>query len=110
MKKISVVASFFNRFLVVFILFLSLPACAPLTSVPPDVPSRIYLPEKKDDLFSRFAPSFVVQNFDKSYNRIGRPSARYIDKDNKKEEIFVNPAEPVIFAQKQSFTTEKVIT
>jgi hypothetical protein len=58
-----------------------------------------------DEIPKRFAPVFLTYGYQKEYNRIGRPAARF---DEKGEEIiYVDPTEPVIFYLKQEFSTEK---
>lgn len=61
----------------------------------------------KDDggLFARHAPVFVPQHHYKTYNKIGRPSARYDAQG--REQIYVDPAMPVMYAQQQTFQTSK---
>ncbi len=85
------------------VLFISLfTACAPLTPVTPDDPQKVYRPAGKD-LFARFAPHFVLQTYDKDYNRIGRASAGL--SENGDEKIYINPEHAVMYAQQQPFTT-----
>lgn len=45
----------------------------------------------------RFAPIFLVEGYDKSYNRIGKPSAR-LDKKGE-EDVYVDPAIPVYYTE-----------
>ena len=58
-----------------------------------------------DKILQRFAPVFLTYDYQREYNRIGRPAARF---DEEGEEIiYVDPTKPVIFYLKQEFSTEQ---
>jgi hypothetical protein len=58
-----------------------------------------------DSLISRFAPLFLIYNYPESYNRIGRPSARFDTRGN--EKIFVDHEKPSIYYMTSDFSTER---
>ncbi len=59
---------------------------------------------KEESLVQRHAPVFLTHNFAATYNRIGRPSARY---DNSgREQIYVEVDNPVIYYLKRDFSTK----
>jgi hypothetical protein len=53
--------------------------------------------EKGEEPLLRFAPIFLVEAFDKEYNRVGTPSARFDKKHN--EEIYVDPAKATYYTE-----------
>lgn len=58
-----------------------------------------------DPLLVKYAPIFMVEGYDLSYNRVGAPSAR-LDKRNR-EDIFVDPNRPVYYTQTREFDTDR---
>ncbi len=54
---------------------------------------------------SQFAPVFLIHNHQKTYNRIGRPSA--IIDDNGKEKVYIDENNPVMYYLVRNFVTEK---
>jgi hypothetical protein len=72
---------------------------------PPDSPQKAFVPQTADDVLARYAPAFVVGQYEPTYNRIGTPSARIAEEGD--EEIFVDPAKPAIYAERQMFHTER---
>lgn len=89
----------------IVLLFLFTGCAAPLHPPEPIYPVTAFVPEDVGNEVSRFAPVFLVDESDKSYNLIGRPMAR-IDEDGD-EEIYVDSREPAIFWQKLEFTTDR---
>jgi hypothetical protein len=66
----------------------------------------IYLAQgEKDSLISRFAPVFLIYNYQEPYNRIGRPSARFDARGN--EKIYVDHEKPVVYSMNRKFSTDK---
>lgn len=82
-----------------------LAACATGPRLSSDQPPVAYVAKDDGSLLARHAPIFVAQHQYKSYNRIGRPSARYDAQG--REQIYVDPAMPVFYAQQQTFQTAK---
>lgn len=91
--------------LLVFLSPLLLTSCVTLTRIKADDPAKLYFPAEEENLLARFAPLFVLQTYKKNYNRIGRPSARFVKKEIKQEEIFINPAEAAMFVEQRTFST-----
>ena len=78
--------------------------CAHHMAVPSDSPAALYhATPAGDPLVSRYAPLFLTHNHDARYNRIGRPSAKVglwgVEK------VYVDSDQPVVYYQKQPFTT-----
>jgi len=68
--------------------------------------STVFLGEgKKESMVHRHAPLFLTHNFDSTYNRIGRPSARY--DNNGREQIYIEADNPVIYYLKRDFSANK---
>jgi len=57
-----------------------------------------------DELFARFAPVVLVENYEASYNRIGTPSARLADDGS--EDVHVDPSTPTYYVQKLAWKTD----
>lgn len=60
---------------------------------------------EENPLISRFAPVFLTYNHRETYNRIGRPSARFDEWGN--EQIHVDYENPAIYYMTRNFSTEK---
>jgi len=54
---------------------------------------------------TRFAPMFLVYDYQNDCNRIGQPSAKY--EDNGSEHIFVDIEKPVFYYMERQFKTDK---
>jgi hypothetical protein len=66
----------------------------------------VYVNHKKaDSLINRFAPVFLTYNYRETYNRIGRPSAKFDTRGN--EEIYVDHEKPAIYHMTRDFSTER---
>ncbi len=61
--------------------------------------------EGEHSLARHWAPGFVISDHQAPHNRIGRPSAR-ITPDGR-EEVYVDPGNPVIYVMEKDFATEK---
>lgn len=61
---------------------------------------RLLRPEKAEATAN---PAFLIYEWQKRYNRIGRVRVRVT---NKKEQVFIDPNSPVIYFDKRSFATE----
>jgi hypothetical protein len=72
---------------------------------PPDSPQKAFVPDAGDDLLSRYAPAFVVGQYEPECNRVGTPSARINEADE--EEVYVDPDRPAIYAERQMFYTDR---
>ncbi len=53
--------------------------------------------------FTRFAPAFIAEQTDQSFNRIGKPRARLDDQG--KTVIDIDASEPLAYVDRQTFTT-----
>ena len=85
---------------------LMLSACAHHQRIPPETTSTVYSTYAGQDApVYHYAPLFLAHNYQASYNRIGRPSARYDDRGN--EQIYIDSQNPIIFFLKKNFTTPK---
>lgn len=85
--------------------FFILPSCTTLPIHPLEEKQKTFIAEKKEDLFSRYAPLFIVENPEKKYNLIGKPSAK--KNEEGEEKIFVDPGKAAVFYEKRTFETEK---
>ena len=86
-------------------LAITVSGCAHHQKLPPEKVHTIYLADGEEDaVLNRYAPVFLTYDYQREYNRIGRPAARF---DEKGEEIiYVDATKPVIFYLKQEFSTE----
>lgn len=64
-----------------------------------------YLLEGADELLQRFAPVFIIEHDEVSFNKIGTPSARY--SPGGKAEVYVDPARPTVYTDVQTFETAR---
>jgi hypothetical protein len=86
--------------------FLILAGCAYHQKIPFEKTKTLYQGQGVDDsLILREAPFFLTHDSASTYNRIGRPSARYDDKGE--EQIYVDTEHPVLYYLNRSFTTSK---
>ncbi|MFH1216236.1 MAG: hypothetical protein V1706_07025 [Pseudomonadota bacterium] len=86
---------------------LLLASCAGLPDRIPEQAACIYIPADGQTLISRYAPFFVPQTIHAIHNRIGLPSVRKFEGTGKGEEVFIDPAEAVMYVDTQRFSTEK---
>ena len=98
--------SLFQKIFFIAVATLLLNACASTSRVVTEHPATAYVAKEADDLLARHAPIIVPQNQYKTYNKMGRPSARY-DARGKEEQIYVDPAAPVFYTQQTTFQTSK---
>jgi hypothetical protein len=87
------------------LLVLSLSGCAAHKTSPQLTDARYVAVDDTypDDLMSIFAPVFVLPEWQKSYNRIGKVIA---EKSDGFEKIFIDPDRPIIYGDKFSFSTQ----
>ncbi|MBI3119374.1 MAG: hypothetical protein HYZ00_11840 [Candidatus Hydrogenedentes bacterium] len=57
-----------------------------------------------EDRFVRFAPIFLVEDYEDPINRIGTPAARLDEKGN--EDVYVDPSHPTYYTQVQQWKTD----
>lgn len=98
----------FIKFLrtLVLTLLLILSGCAYHQKIPFEKTKTLYQGQDVDDsLILQQAPLFLTYESASTYNRIGRPTAKYDDKG--KEQIYVDTEHPVIYYLKRPFTTSK---
>jgi len=102
----------FTRLGILFAIIITLSAC--VTSRPQITSTNqlsaddsrhfsAYLSNDQTDEFSRFAPIFISERTDESFNRIGKPRARLDAKGN--ELIDVDATQAVVYVDRQTFTT-----
>jgi len=85
---------------------LTLCGCAYHKKITPAEVYDVYTVQaNNDNPATRFAPMFLVYDYQNEYNRIGQPSARY--KDNGSEHIFVDIEKPVFYYMERQFKTDK---
>ena len=63
-----------------------------------------YVPAGGDSLLDQYAPVFLIEEHEHTYNRIGTPAARATKRG--KAEIFVDPSTPTLYRSARTFTTE----
>ena len=98
--------SLFSKVFATVVAALWLSACASTPHVATEHPAVAYVAQDDGSLLARHAPIIVPQNPFKTYNQIGRPSARH-DAHGKEEKIYIDPAAPVFYTQQQTFQTSK---
>lgn len=92
----------------VILILILLSACAthrPHHSAPQKSSTDLtaYLVNDQQNDFSRFAPVFISEQTEKSFNRIGKPRAR-ID-NNGEARVDIDAGKPVVYVDHQTFTT-----
>jgi len=91
--------------LIVATLFLSA-GCAHHMPIEIDTVQGLYLvQEKEKDAIHRFAPVFLVYDFNHRHNRVGRPTASR--EENGRERITIDTDQPTVYVKKESFSTPK---
>jgi hypothetical protein len=97
-----------KRYLTIWVLTVVLSACGCAYHkkiTPVDISDIYTVKTNSDDPATRFAPVFLIHDYQNEYNRIGQPSARY--EDSGREYIFVDIEKPVFYYMKQQFNTDK---
>jgi len=86
---------------VALLLLLSLTACA--SQVRPTQPEDLlqYIPPQGAQLLNRHAPTFLIEDFRRGHNRIGKVRA------NSANSVYVDPDSPVLYAEQRQFSTAK---
>jgi hypothetical protein len=86
-------------------LAITVSGCAHHQKLPPEKVHTIYLADGEDgEVLNRYAPVFLAYDYQRDYNRIGRPAARFDEKGE--EVIYVDATKPAIFYLEQEFSTE----
>lgn len=86
---------------------LTLTACVSLNPIVPEEPRPAYIPqEEEESLLCRFAPIFVLQSSRESFDRIGRPVARW-NGEGREEEIVIDPDQAVMYVKESTFSTAR---
>ena len=79
--------------------------CAHHQKLPPEKVHTIYLTDgEKGEVLNRYAPVFLTYDYQREYNSIGRPAARF--DENGEETIYVDATKPVIYYMEQEFSAE----
>jgi hypothetical protein len=87
-------------------LLLLVSGCAHHQKIPPENIHAVYLGDGMEGtLLKRYAPAFLTLDYQSTYNRIGKPSARYDEEGQ--EIIYIDPARPVIYTMEREFSTAK---
>lgn len=90
----------------IIILILTSYGCASQFSLPYEKTLNVYtVNTAKNGTVSGFAPVFLARDYRNTYNRIGRPSAKYTK--NGREQIYIDTEKPVIYYMVRNFSTEK---
>jgi len=98
--------SLFSKMFAIVVAALLLNACASTPHVATEHLATAYVAKDNGGLLARHAPIIVPQNQHQTYNKIGRPSARY-DAHGKDEQIYIDSSAPVFYTQQQTFQTSK---
>jgi hypothetical protein len=89
-----------------FVLLVLVFGCSHHKKLPSEHFLTVYAaPDDSDSLLQKYAPLFLAYDFQKSYNRIGKPEAR--KDENGKINICVNPEKPVIYTLERTFSTSR---
>ena len=87
------------------LVFLSSCATVNYPLTPDNLKSYAITESADNQLLKKHSPIFIIEEHQKSYNRVGTPSARYNEKN--KEKIYIDPDIPTIYYMEQSFETSK---
>ena len=80
-------------------------SCAHHQKLPPEEVYHVYVAnDTEDSLVGKYAPVFLTYDYQSSYNRIGRPSAKYDDK--MREQVYVDAEKPALYYMQRQFSTE----
>ena len=91
--------------LIAVMLFLSA-GCAHHMPIAKDTVQGLYLFQGNEkDAIHRFAPVFLVYDYNHRHNRIGRPTASR--EENGRERITIDIDQPTVYVKKEPFTTSK---
>lgn len=94
------------RTLILSALMAILTACAHHQKIPFEATHAVYSAAgASDSQIRQYAPLFLAHDYQATYNRIGRPVAKYDSQGN--EQIYIDSQTPVIYFVKRSFTTSK---
>lgn len=67
--------------------------------------SEVKTPKEERELFAEHCPIFVIEDENKTYNKIGEPKLKRVVQD--KLEAYVDPTSAIIYTQKRTFTTSR---
>lgn len=80
-------------------------ACASLGRSASPEPTTAFVAEADGSRLARYAPVFLHQNDEQTFNRIGRAAARYDDRG--KEQVYIDPSSPTLYVQERHFTGQR---
>lgn len=104
--RTSTAFQIFRPILVIIVIIIS--GCAGLQPSSRETVDALYKPlQIEDEMVERNAPLFLVEDYQTSHNRIGKPLARYDTQGN--EEVYINPDKPAIYTLVREFKTEKAV-
>ncbi|MEJ2235033.1 MAG: hypothetical protein P8X67_14020 [Syntrophobacterales bacterium] len=87
-------------------LAITVSGCAHHQTLPPEKVHTIYLADGEEgEVLNRYAPVFLTYDYQREYNHIGRPAARFDEKGEAL--VYVDATKPVIFYLEQEFSTER---
>ena len=94
------------KFLVLIAAFLSVTACAHNYPVASDQPTAVYGVKAGENAdFEKYAPVFVVPEFNDNFNRIGQPVL--IQTESGKDKVTIDASNPVVYTMTRTFTTDR---
>ena len=94
------------RTLILFALMVILTACAHHQKIPFEATRTVYSATAGQNAsMHQYAPLFLAHDYQATYNRVGRPAAKYDSQGN--EQIYIDGKNPVIYFAKRGFTTPK---
>ena len=93
-----------KRNILLVILLQLVVSCAPFSQAPQHSGLLAYVPEKgPQSLIAQFHPYFLVEKYNKPYNRIGTPTALLLP--DGKQQISIDPNEASVYTETRTFTT-----
>ena len=96
------------RLLALIAVFLSIAACAHNYPVASDQPTGVYAIKTGENAeFEKYAPVFVVPEFNDNFNRIGKPVL--VQSESGKDKVTIDASNPVVYTMKRTFTTDRGI-
>jgi hypothetical protein len=93
------------KFLLAATVLALLCSCTTIPVHPPLENVLAYVVPEDEQLLSRYAPVFLIDNFKEKYNRIGTPSAKITE--NAEEKVYVDPERATVYTRVDRFETAK---
>jgi hypothetical protein len=100
------VTSDFRLYTLLFVFLVLVSGCAHHKRLPLESSLTIYAAkDHSDSLLTKYAPLFLVYDFQNSYNRIGKPEAK--KNEDGRINVFIDSEKPVIFTLERKFSTSR---